>query len=98
MAPPRTTGLPRLTGPTSCCRSCWSGPNTSASGRGGKKEYPQSDGRLGPPRGAICSETEPYLRNFPELRIIDDELFAKAQARLKESRDAIALQMAAKGG
>ena len=39
-------------------------------------------------------ETEKYLRHFPELRIIDDETFAKAQERLKESADALALQVA----
>lgn len=38
------------------------------------------------------AETDHWLRHFPELRIIDDETFAKAQNRLQASAAAVAMR------
>jgi hypothetical protein len=37
-----------------------------------------------------AAETEKYLRHFPELRLIDDDNFAKGHERLKQSAEAMA--------
>jgi site-specific DNA recombinase len=66
--------------------------NTKYVGRwpwGKRKNVRQHDGKIGRELRAT-SETAKWDRDFPQLRIIDDEMFDKAQARLQANEEVLA--------